>query len=391
MKFIALVLLAAVPQIATAFVPLRRGAANTFGAVSFSQPRAPQWRVASPPVSALSTTASAVTPPAPPMSNFAKKLTKIGMIGFITTVALGLISSLSVIKLLGYLGVSEVRRQRLALSTGQFCARWALRLFPFCKLEVIVDKNAEHIKNPEPAIWVCNHMSMLDVFLLLAADKKMRGRKKRPIKVVYWKQLEDNPFTKILFRQSGFIPIDMTPNEPGEANQYDPKSMKAFLKSSKQAFVEGFDIGILPEGQLNPAPEKGLLPLFSGAYVLARMSKRPIQMMALHGVNRLWHPNDGMEVGDMNVTGRNVKIRIYPNARKYASNDDFKETFSAVVGHFGKTGEDVEHLDEWLSGSKWTEIDQQRKQKAKEEEEAKQAAEAEQKLKQEQEETKVED
>lgn len=215
-----------------------------------------------------------------------------------------------------------------------------------------------------------------------------------------WKQLEDNPFTKILFQQSGFIPIDMVPNKPGEANQYDPKSMKSFLKSSKQAFVDGFDIGILPEGQLNPTPEKGLMPLFSGAYALARMSKRPIQMMALHGVNQLWHPNDGMDVGDMNVTGRNVKIRVYPNPRKYASDEDFKETFSAVVGHFGKTGEDVEQLDEWLSGSKWAEIDEARKRKAIEEEEARLAAEtaaraeekakaaalAEQKLKEEQEE-----
>lgn len=364
MKSKALLLVAALLQVTYAFVPMRQGPA----ALSSLKPTTPfPQRHLSQPVAttALSTAAStingATTSAAPPMSDFAKKLTKAGMIGFIATVALGLISSLSIIKLLGYVGLSETRRQRLALSTGQFCARWALRLFPFCKLEVIADKDAEYRKNPEPAIWVCNHMSMLDVFLLLASDRKMRGPKKRPIKIVYWKNLEDNPFTKILFRQSGFIPIGMAPNEPGEANQYDKKSMKAFLKNSKQAFVDGFDIGILPEGQLNPTPEKGLLPTFSGAYALARMSKRPIQMMALHGVNQLWHPNDGMDVGDMNVTGRNVKIRVYPQARKYASDEDFKETFAAVVGHYGKTGEDVEDLEAWLDGSKWEEIDQQRK------------------------------
>lgn len=197
--------------------------------------------------------------------------------------------------------------------------------------------------------------------------------------------MEDNPFTKILFRQSGFIPIDMAPNKPGEANQYDKSSMKSFIKNSKKAFTDGFDIGILPEGQLNPAPEKGLLPLFSGAYVLARMSKRPIQMMALHGVNQLWHPNDGMEVGDMNVTGRHVKVRVYPTARKYDSDEEFKQTFSAVVGHFGKTGGDVADVDDWLSGKKWEEMELQRKQKEEEEArlkaelEAKQAAEEEEK------------
>lgn len=159
----------------------------------------------------------------------------------------------------------------------------------------------------------------------------------------------------------------MAPNKPGEENEYDKSSMKSFLKNSKKAFTEGFDIGILPEGQLNPTPEKGLLPVFSGAYTLARMSRRPIQMMALHGINQLWHPNDGMEVGDMNVTGRHVKIRVYSNPRKYDSDDDFKETFSAVVGEFGKTGKDVEDLDDWLSGKKWAELDQQRKQREEEE------------------------
>jgi 1-acyl-sn-glycerol-3-phosphate acyltransferase len=51
---------------------------------------------------------------------------------------------------------------------------------------------------PEPAVWVCNHTSMLDVFLLMAADRKLRGRNKRPMKIAYWQQLEDNPVTKLL-------------------------------------------------------------------------------------------------------------------------------------------------------------------------------------------------
>jgi hypothetical protein len=158
----------------------------------------------------------------------------------------------------------------------------------------------------------------------------------------------------------------MAANKPGEDNEYDKKSFKSFLKESKQAFVDGFDIGVLPEGQLNPAPEKGLLPLFSGAYTLARMSKRPIQMLALHGINKLWHPNDGIEVGDMNVTGRHVKIRAYPNPRKYDNDEDFKETFTAVVGHFGKYGTDVEDVGAWLDGSKWLEIEETRRREAEE-------------------------
>lgn len=69
----------------------------------------------------------------------------------------------------------------MSLATGQFCARWLLRFIPFCKLETTPYLDP----NPQPAIWVCNHASSLDVFILLAADLRLRGTRKRPIKIVY--------------------------------------------------------------------------------------------------------------------------------------------------------------------------------------------------------------
>ena len=147
----------------------------------------------------------------------------------------------------------------------------------------------------------------------------------------------------------------MSANKAGEANDYDLKSFKLLLKQAKQAFEDGFDIGILPEGQLNPFPEKGLLPCFSGAFTLAKMSKRPIQMMALHGTHRLWHARE--DIG-MTVTGRDVKVRCYPGGRKYKSGDEFLATFNAIVGEFGTEGKDLEEddLQQWLDGSKWKEL-----------------------------------
>ena len=170
-----------------------------------------------------------------------------------------------------------------------------------------------------------------------------------------WKQLENNPITKLLFQQCGFIPVQMTANKAGEDNDYDIASFKNLLKESKRAFDEGFDIGILPEGQLNPNPEEGLLPCFSGAYTLARISRRPIQMMALHGTHRLWHARE--DIG-MTVTGREVRIRVYPNGRKYQSGDEFLATFNAVVGQFATKGFDLpkDELHAWLDGAKWKEL-----------------------------------
>jgi len=274
------------------------------------------------------------------------KIVKAGMIAYIASMCVVLPLTLLPQRLLYKAKLlDKVKSERLALSTGQFCARWMLRLFPFCKVQASGPLDPD----PQPSVWVCNHTSMLDVFLLMAADKKLRGKKKRPIKIVYWKQLEDNPVTRMLFRQAGFIPVQMTANAAGEDNDYDRSSFKKLLKDTKQAFEEGFDIGILPEGQLNPRPEEGLLPIFTGAFTLAKMSRRPINMMALHGTHKLWHPDDNI---GMTVTGRKVQIRCYPTSLYFSSSDEFKKTFEQVVGTFGTHGQDLpdDELRLWLTG-----------------------------------------
>ena len=174
--------------------------------------------------------------------------------------------------------------------------------------------------------------------------------------------MEDNPVTKLLFQQCGFIPVQMTANKAGEDNEYDMKSFKNMMKLAKQAFQEGFDIGILPEGQLNPDPEKGLLPCFSGAYTLARLSKRPIHMMAIHGTHRLWHARE--DIG-MKCTSRDILIRVYPGGRRYNSSDEFLATFEAVVGEFGTKGRDLppKELKAWLDGSHWKQLEEQKRTK----------------------------
>ena len=278
-------------------------------------------------------------------------IVQMGMISFIAAMCLALPLTLYPQKLLYRLRIIDrVRKERWALATGQFCARTLLRIIPFCTIET--SQSPEYDMNPKPTIWVCNHTSMLDVFLLLACDKQLRGPKKRPIKIVYWKDLESNPVTALLFRQSGFIPVAMAANKPGEENEYDMRSFKQLLKDVKRAFDEDFDVALLPEGQLNPTPELGLQPVFSGAYTLAKMSKRPIHMMALHGIHRLWHPNP--DIG-MNVSGRQVKIRTYPYGRTYTSAEEFKATFETVVGQFGATGVDLppRELEAWLTGEAW--------------------------------------
>jgi hypothetical protein len=106
------------------------------------------------------------------------------------------------------------------------------------------------------------------------------------------------------------------------------------------------------------------------------MSKRPIQMMSLHGTHKLWHANE--DIG-MTVTGRDVSLQVYHHedhdddtteasvastGRRYESPDEFLATFEAVVGEFATKGEDLhdDELKAWLDGSKWKEIKKQQQQ-----------------------------
>jgi 1-acyl-sn-glycerol-3-phosphate acyltransferase len=90
--------------------------------------------------------------------------------------------------------ISKIRKEQLSLRAGQFCARWMLRLIPFCKVHAI-----PHFEdNPQPSIWVCNHESALDIFILLALDLKLRGKRRRPMKIVYVS-------TTLLFIRIGYV------------------------------------------------------------------------------------------------------------------------------------------------------------------------------------------
>lgn len=298
------------------------------------------------PTSTLNHAASATVAEPPVMDNnpsigkVKAALTKFGMMSYIVSMCVALPVTMAPPALLHKTRlIKKSQREHLSLRSGQFCARWLMRIIPFANVSVTP---ADQSLGDDPSIWVCNHISMMDIFFLMATSKKLRGKKARPIKIVYWKQLEANPVNKIFFRSCGFIPIDMEANKSGEANSYDRKGFKQFLKSCKQAFSEGFDIGILPEGQLNPTPEKGLQPVFTGAYTLAKMSRRPIRMIGLHGTQKLWHPKE--EIG-MTVTDRKVKVRAYPAGKPFDNGEDFADTFTKVVGHFGAKGEDLPDSD----------------------------------------------
>ncbi|GAX12024.1 hypothetical protein FisN_8Lh122 [Fistulifera solaris] len=277
-----------------------------------------------------------------------KTLRQIGMCLYIVAMCLALPLTLLPQQILYRLKlINEKQLHNWAVPTAAFCSRWLMKLIPFCKLQVQHYGAIPTID--EPRIWVCNHTSLLDVFLLLAAHSqlKMNGRR---MTIMYWKQLEDHLVTRIFFRQAGFIPVGMAANGHGTPNEYDKQSFKAMLVACKNALNSGCDLGILPEGQCNPTPENGLLEVFTGAFSMARKTT-PIQMIAMHGAHKVWHPIDGV-VGETDK----VSVMVYHPARVYKDPRDFTMTFSTVVGKYGASGKNVADLDDWLSGKAYEKV-----------------------------------
>jgi hypothetical protein len=156
-----------------------------------------------------------------------------------------------------------------------------------------------------------------------------------------------------MFKLCGFIPVQMANNGSGNPNEYKKASFLNLLRQTKHAFKEGYDILVLPEGQLNPWPELGLLEVFSGAHKLSLTSHRPIRMVALHGFQNVWHADESI---GMNVTSRGGTIRAYSSkGRMFETSEEFIDTFRLVVGFFGANGVDHPDIIDWMDGTAWQE------------------------------------
>ena len=142
-----------------------------------------------------------VSPPERKLNKIQSMVVRTMMVAFIMSMCVALPVTLIPVWVLYRLKIiNRTQKEMISLRLGQFCSRWLMRLFPFARKKVIVEP--ETLTDPQPAIWVCNHISMLDLFFVLALDKKMRGKNRRPIKCLYWKGLESNPIVSSSAAQS---------------------------------------------------------------------------------------------------------------------------------------------------------------------------------------------
>ncbi|GMI47322.1 hypothetical protein TrCOL_g3058 [Triparma columacea] len=133
----------------------------------------------------------------------------------------------------------------------------------------------------------------------------------------------------MMFKKCGFIPVDMEGNASGVSNNYDAKTFRAVLKGVKKATEDGFDVGVLPEGQLNPRFQEGLLECYQGAWKMAKLTRGEVEIIGIKGTGRIWHADKGV-VGE----GRIVEVRRW--GKGIQDPEEGAEEFKRIVGEYGK-------------------------------------------------------
>lgn len=124
----------------------------------------------------------------------------------------------------------------------------------------------DNIPEKGGALFVSNHMSFVDVLLLLASVD-------RPIRFVMFKGIYDNPVIKPFARMMGAIPI---------SSEFRPRDMIRSLRTASDAIRNGEIVCIFAEGQITRTGQ--LLPFRRGMERVMKGLDAPIVPINLHGV-----------------------------------------------------------------------------------------------------------
>lgn len=146
---------------------------------------------------------------------------------------------------------------------------WFLRLMLFFLTHTIYRIRVigrDNIPEKGGALFVSNHMSFVDVLLLLASTD-------RPIRFLMFKGIYDNPVIKPFARMLGAIPI---------SSEFRPRDMIRSLRTASDAIRNGEIVCIFAEGQITRTGQ--LLPFRRGMERIMKGVDAPIVPINLHGV-----------------------------------------------------------------------------------------------------------
>ncbi len=167
---------------------------------------------------------------------------------------------------------------------GQITASLVLKLSG-CPMTLIGE---EHLDRARPAIYVCNHSSVMDAFLAMYLSPiGTCGVVKREI--IYW------PFFGQMYFLSGHLRIDRSNRQAAIASMLD-------LANDVTRF--GLSIFMFPEG--TRSRDGRLLPLKKGIIHMALSTGLPVVPVVVSGAHRAW------EKGSIRVRPVPIDITVLP-------------------------------------------------------------------------------
>ncbi|HEV2964046.1 MAG TPA: acyl-[ACP]--phospholipid O-acyltransferase, partial [Candidatus Angelobacter sp.] len=146
---------------------------------------------------------------------------------------------------------------------------WFLRLllwFAVHTLYRIRVLGRDNVPEKGGALFVSNHMSFVDVLLLMASTD-------RPIRFLMLKDIYDRPFMKPFARILGAIPV---------SSELRPRDMIVSLRTASDAIRNGEIVCIFAEGQITRTGQ--MLPFRRGLERIMKGVDAPIVPVNLHGV-----------------------------------------------------------------------------------------------------------
>jgi 1-acyl-sn-glycerol-3-phosphate acyltransferase len=125
----------------------------------------------------------------------------------------------------------------------------------------------ENIPETGPAVLACNHVSFVDVVVILAACP-------RPVRFLMDHQIFRIPILSFVFRTGKAIPIAPA--------REDPALLEAAYDAVSRALCDGDLVGIFPEGRITYTGE--LSPFRGGVRRIVETTPVPVVPMALRGL-----------------------------------------------------------------------------------------------------------
>ena len=176
-------------------------------------------------------------------------------------------------------------------------------ILTLCPVKV---KGRENIQRNKSYVFVSNHQSALDIFLIY-------GHLGAPIKWMMKKGLGKIPFVGLACRMAGFIFVDYS----------SARNAQKSVREAESNLQTGSSLIIFPEG--GRTTDGRMRPFKRGAYQIAVDLQLPLVPITLNGTYKV------MPVGSWDVRPYCIDMMIHTPVIPYKKEDSSKENMLALV------------------------------------------------------------